>query len=180
MVAGRFTLFSLSPFPFFPLIWESERVGQLDAKISAVSPLVEYVKAIKIIKWYEFKRLQGFSMHNLSAHSQCRSRWTWLHTHRIQSQHTHTHVMWSSTYCLIAILWLLHEFYCKHSRRDLSVNESERERWECAHITEKLAHLMPPLSCYAFFSHSHRSPREIYSLRHGIHSGSFGKRANGS
>ena len=36
-------------------------------------------KAIKIIKWYEFKRLQGFSMHNLSAHSQC-AQWTWLNS----------------------------------------------------------------------------------------------------
>lgn len=150
MVAGRFTLFSLSPFPFFPLIWESERVGQLDAKISAVSPLVEYVKAIKIIKWYEFKRLQGFSMHNLSAHSQCRSRWTWLHTHRIQSQHTH--VMWSSTYCLIAILWLLHEFYCKHSRRDLSVNESEREMRVCTYYRETGSLNATTLLLCVFFS----------------------------
>lgn len=40
-------------------------------KFGSLSLLTEYVKAIKVIKWYEFKRLQGFSLYNLSAYSRC-------------------------------------------------------------------------------------------------------------
>lgn len=58
-------------------------------------------------------------MHNLSVHSQ----WRYTHRHRIQL----LHVVCSSTYCLIAILLLLHEFYCKHSHPEISMDETVYE-----------------------------------------------------